>query len=594
MARPGIGLRPVPIRANAAVLRSVSPWRRFATVSDTQDRKDVLLEAGLALASELSLPVVLQRIVDLAAQVTDARYGALGVIGEGGDLVEFITTGLSAKQRTSIGALPRGRGVLGLLIRQPRPIRIANIAGHAKSVGFPAHHPPMHSFLGAPVQAMGKVFGNIYLTEKRGARTFSKEDEESVVILATQAGVAIANATLYEETRRRERWLDALRATTSDILAGVDADSLLTRIAERARDLAGADLATIATAGSNPDQLVVAAAVGAHAARVRGLLMPASKSISGDVMESGRLLVTDDASAHRAAYQPIVRLGRVGPAIFVPLRVGGRATGTLTVANMKGGRRFDQKTVQLVETFADQASVAMEYVRAQADVQRVGLMEDRERIARELHDGVIQSLFAVGMGLQGTALMTGSPEQAARIEGAVGELDKVIRDLRNYIFGLRPGILADRQLDQALRALGEEVDSQSPAKVVVEVDSELAASLSGRSHDIVQLAREALSNVVRHANAKSSTMRLVRLGREALLAIEDDGSGFDPRLDSQGNGLRNMGERAASLGGRLQITTKNGAGTSVRITFPVHQDSAVRPVRKGTTGRPALRGGMRR
>jgi two-component system, NarL family, sensor histidine kinase DevS len=563
-------------------------------VSHTQDRKDVLLEAGLALASELSLPVVLQRIVDLAAQVTDARYGALGVIGEGGDLVEFITTGVSAKQRTAIGALPHGRGILGLLIQQPRPIRIANIAAHAKSVGFPAHHPPMHSFLGAPVQAMGKVFGNIYLAEKRGAKTFSQEDEESVVILATQAGVAIANATLYEETRQRERWLVALRDITSEILAGSDADSLLAGIAERARDLASADSATILTTTSTPGQLVVAAAVGAHAAQVRGQAVPASKSISGEVMRSGQPLVTEDASTHGTAYQPIIRLGRVGPAIFVALRVGGRATGTLMVANLKGGRQFDPRTVRLVETFADQASVAIEYVRAQADVQRVGLMEERERIARELHDGVIQSLFAVGMGLQGTALVIGSPEQAARIDVAVGELDKVIRDLRNYIFGLRPGILADRQLDQALRALGEEVESQSSATIVVEVDSELAASLSGRSHEIVQLTREALSNVVRHANAKRSMVRLSRSGRSALLTIEDDGSGFDTRRDSDGNGLRNMRERASSLGGKLQITSENGRGTRLRFTFPVDQDSALRPVHKVTLRRPAPRRGVRR
>src|SRR5712692_9287962 len=173
-----------------------------------RDRKDLLLAAGLTLAAELSLPIVLQRIVDLAAQVTDARYGALGVIGDGGDLVEFITTGISARQRRAIGALPRGRGILGLLIQQPKPIRITNIAEHPKSVGFPANHPPMRSFLGAPVQAMGRVFGNIYLTDKRTASSFNKEDEESIVILATQAGVAIANATLYAETRQRERWLD--------------------------------------------------------------------------------------------------------------------------------------------------------------------------------------------------------------------------------------------------------------------------------------------------------------------------------------------------------------------------------------------------
>ncbi len=563
-------------------------------MAGSQDRKDVLLEAGLTLASELSLPVVLQRIVDLAAQITDARYGALGVIGEEGELEQFITTGVSAQQRKAIGALPRGRGVLGLLIQEPHPIRITNIADHPKSVGFPPHHPAMHSFLGAPVRAMGKVFGNIYLAEKRGETTFSREDEESLVILATQAGAAIANATLYAETLQRERWLDALRDITSEILAGSDAESQLAGIAEHARDLAGADSATILTAGSTPGQLVVAAAVGAHAAQVRGQSVPSANSLSGDVMQSGRPLVTEDASTHRGAFQPILRLGHVGPAIFVPLRVRGRATGTLMVANLKRGRRFDQRTVKLVETFADQASVAMEYAGAQAYVRRVGLMEERERIAKELHDGVIQALFAVGMGLQGTALMTGSAEQAVRIEGAVGELDKVIQDLRNYIFGLRPGILADRQLDQALRALGEEVQARSGPNVVVEVDPELAASLSGRSHEIVQLTREALSNVVRHAKATQASVHLGRRGRNALLAIDDDGSGFDPRRSTNGSGLRNMRERASSIGGVLRITSKNGRGTRLRITFPAPGDRAVRPAPKGTKGRAASRRSVRR
>ena len=534
-----------------------------------QDRKDVLLEAGLTLASELSLPIVLQRIVDLAAQVTDARYGALGVIGEGGDLVEFITTGLSAKQRRAIGPPPRGRGVLGLLIHEPRPIRIANIADHPKSVGFPAHHPPMRSFLGAPVQAMGKVFGNIYLAEKRSAPIFSKQDEESAVILATQAGVAIANATLYEQSLQRERWLDALREITGEILAGSDAESQLAGIAEHARDLAGADSATILTTSSTPGQLVVAAAVGAQAAEMRGQSVPAEKSISGEVMKSGQPLVTENASANRGAYQPILRLGRVGPAIFVPLRVRGRATGTLMVANLKGGRRFDRDTIRLVETFADQASVALEYIRAQADVRRVGLMDERERIAKELHDGVIQALFAVGMGLQGTALMTGSAGQAERIEGAVTELDKVIRDLRNYIFGLRPGILADRQLNQALVAIGEEVAAAAHIPVDVEVDSAVSAALSSRSHEIVQLTREALSNVTRHSRAKAAVVRLTRRGTSAILAIEDDGIGFDLKWTATGSGIRNMRERAAAIGGTLRVTSGNGKGTKLRITLPV-------------------------
>jgi signal transduction histidine kinase len=543
------------------------------TMTERRDRKDVLLEAGLALASELSLPIVLQRIVDLAAEVTDARYGALGVIA-GEELVEFITTGLSAKQRREIGALPRGRGVLGLLIKEPRPVRLTDIAGHPQSVGFPPNHPPMHSFLGAPVQAMGRVFGNIYLAEKRGAREFSKEDQESLVVLATQAGVAIANASLYEETRLRERWLDGLRAITNDILSGADAGSILVDIAERARELAQADAATISIAGSTPHQLVVTAAVGARASQLQGQLVPAVGSISGEVMRTGKPLVLDDASSDPRAHKPIIELGRHGPALFVPLRVRGRATGTLMVANLKGGRRFDKQTLLLVETFADQASVAIEYGRAQTDLRRLGLMEERERIAKDLHDGIIQSVFAVGMGLQGTALLAGSPETTARIESAVDELDRVIRDLRNYIFGLRPGILADRQLDEALRELGSEIEKRGSTRVEVEVDAELAATVSSRSHELVQLTREALSNVARHARATSSSVRLAREGATAVLEIEDDGVGFSVLSDSAGNGLRNMRERAAAMGGALQMTSSSGKGTRLRVTFPV---DGVRP-----------------
>ena len=533
-----------------------------------RDRKDVLLEAGLTLASELSLPIVLQRIVDLAAEVTDARYGALGVIGAGEELVDFITTGISAKQRRAIGDLPRGRGLLGLLIREPSIVRIRDIRSHAESVGFPPNHPPMHSFLGAPVRAMGTTYGNIYLADKRGAEEFSLEDEGSLRVLATQAGVAIANASLYQESMRRERWLEALREITGDILGGADASSLLTSIAEHARDLAGAASATITTPTSSPAQLEVSAAVGAYAEDVRGQSVPAAKSISGEVIQTGKPLNTDDASTHGRAYQPIIRMGHVGPAIFVPLRVRGKATGTLMVANLEGGRRFDEGTIRLVETFADQASVAIEYGRAQADLRRLGLMEERERIAKELHDGIIQSLFAVGMNLQSTALMSGSTETSSRVEGAVGELDRVIRDLRNYIFGLRPGILADRHLDQTLQELGAEIQKRSPTQVEVEVDAELAAGVSSNAHQIVQLTREALSNVARHAQAGRALVRLARKGNNAVLVIEDDGVGFDVRRDSAGNGLRNMRERAAAMGGTLRVTSKAGKGTRLSLTFP--------------------------
>ncbi|MEA2657187.1 MAG: hypothetical protein QOI23_2552, partial [Chloroflexota bacterium] len=365
------------------------------------------------------------------------------------------------------------------------------------------------------------------------------------------------------------RWLDALRQISGQILEGVDSDSLLTSIAEHARELAGADAASILTTTASPGSLEVVAAVGAHAPQVRNQSVPAKRSISGKVIETGKVLHTDDASTQAGAYQPIIRLGHVGPAIFMPLRVRGRATGTLMVANLKGGRLFDEATIRLVETFADQASVAIEFSRAQDDAKRVELMEDRERIARELHDGIIQSLFAVGMGLQGAALLAQSPDTAGRIDGAVDELDRVIRDLRNYIFGLRPGILADRQLDQALRELAEDLQKRSGSRVEIEVDAALAASLSSRSHQIVQLTREALSNVARHAAAAQSVVRLARDGKEAVLTIEDDGVGFDLEAGSAGNGLRNMRERAEAMGGTMRVTSAAKKGTRLRMTFPI-------------------------
>jgi len=536
---------------------------------DLRDRKDLLLEAGLTLASELSLPIVLQRIVDLAAQITDARYGALGVIGEGMTLIEFVTTGVTGRQRKAIGALPTGRGVLGLLIREPHAVRIRNIGEHSQSVGFPPNHPPMKSFLGAPVTAMGRVFGNIYLADKRSATEFSEDDEEALVILATQAGVAIANASLYEELRGREQWLGAVTDITNLVLAGGNERSLLESIADHARSLVGADAATIATLRGDGPELVIAAAVGARSGELGGQTVPGEDSISGHVLRTGESIQFEDVAADPRAYQPIVRLGHHGPALFVPLRVPGGIKGTLMVANLRGGRVFDEKDRGVMESFAAAASVAMDYDRSQGELRRLGLMEERERIAKELHDGIIQSLFAVGMSLQGTALMSGSAEVSGRIERAVEELDRVIRDLRNYIFGLRPGILADRQLDQALRALGDQLEARSREKVDVDVDSALAARLSPRSAEIVQLTREALSNVARHANATRVRVRLERNGANAVLSVEDDGIGFPADRPSTGNGMRNMKERAAAMGGTLDVTSEAGRGTALRITFPV-------------------------
>src|ERR1700730_15516898 len=538
-------------------------------MASTSDRKDLLLEAGLALSSELSLPVILQRIVDLAAQLTDARYGALGVLGSSGDLTDFITTGLSKRERDAIGPLPKGRGILGVLIHDAVPLRLERIGADSRSIGFPANHPPMTTFLGAPVKALGRVFGNIYLTEKRDGKQFTQEDEDDLIVLATQAGVAIANATLYEEANQRERWLDALRQTTVAIMADEPIEAVLTLICRLAREMAEADLATLVTSSDHPGRLVVAAAEGAYDQRLRGLELPLEGSISGEVIKTGRPIVRENATGDSRSFQPMVQLGQMGPSIFAPLIVRGRPFGTVAVSGLAGAPPFPQSAVLLVETFAEQASIALDLSRLRRDAERVAILEDRERIAKDLHDGIIQSLFAVGMGLQGTAATVQGTETETRLEGAVNEIDRVIRDLRNYIFGLRPGVLADRQLDQALRTLAREVSEQSDLKVIVDVDSVVAAELSPKATALLQLTREALSNVQRHADASECVLSLQRNRMHAVLSVRDNGRGFDPSAVQLGQGIANMRDRVKRLGGRVRVVTAPGKGTRLRVAIPL-------------------------
>jgi signal transduction histidine kinase len=516
------------------------------------ERYERLLETGLVLAGELSLPVALQRIVELAAELTGASYGALGVLGRDGRISEFVTTGVSAEERAAIGPIPAGRGILGVLIDDPRPLRLRDIAEDPRSVGFPANHPPMRSFLGVPVTARGRVYGNLYLTEKADGEDFDTDDERALVVLAAQAGVAIENAHLYEEAQDRAHRLEAIRAITTAILAGTDTGELLSQVVGHARRLVDADLATLALpAGS--DRLVIEAADGLLADELRGTTFPASGSVTGEVIRTGKAVALADAGADDRTAQPVVAAG-LGPALFIPLGVRGHILGSLTVANASGGPPLREAAVQLVETFAEQAAVALEHARLQGQLHRLAVLEDRERIAK---------------GLQGTALLAGSEELRARIQDAVEELDRVIRDLRNYIFGLRPGILADRQLDQALQGLVEEFGQRTGVVAIAEIDPAVAAELTGRAGDVVQLAREALSNVSRHAQAATCRVSLYRDQGGAILEVDDDGRGFDPATPTgTGQGLRNLRERAERLGGHTEISSTTGQGTRVRVTIP--------------------------
>ena len=533
------------------------------------ERQARLLEMGMTLAAELSLPVVLQRIVELAVELTGATYGALGVLGSERRIDEFITTGVSDATRAQIGHIPEGHGILGLLIDEAQPLRLKDLAAHPQSSGFPGHHPPMTSFLGAPVRARGRVFGNIYLTEKKGGDEFTQQDVDALLVLAAQAGIAVANARVYEESIHRQRSLEVVHDLTERILAGEALAGILGSVAASARELVGADVSMIVGQADpgNPSTVMVAEGHGAE--ELRGTVVPFGQSLSGEVMRTGHPIVVEDAGSHPDAYAPIVTSAEMGPTMFVPLRLRDRIFGTLSVANRRGGSLFSGEDLKLVQTFANQASVAIEQARSREAHERLALLDDRERIGRELHDGVIQSLFAVGMGLQGAALVASDPGVRERMERAVEEIDHTILDLRNYIFDLRPTILDDQELAQALKALADDFSTRSGVVTVLDIDAAVAADLAPLAADIVQLAREALSNVGRHAGASTCRLTLRRDGPAAVLEVDDDGAGFDTALTRSGHGLGNLRQRAEQIGSTGAISSTPGEGTTVTVRIPI-------------------------
>jgi signal transduction histidine kinase len=546
-------------------------------VNGHRDHRDLLFEAGLALSSERSLPAILQRIVELATQLTGARYGAIGVLGPNGGISQFIYTGITPEQHAAIGHLPVGKGVLGALIEDARPLRLRDLHIDPRSTGFPPNHPPMRSFLGAPVTARGRVFGNIYLTEKQDAAEFDADDERAMVILAAQAGVAVENARLNEELEARVQRLDALQAIGTAILRGDESGAVVALVAGHARALLHADLASIAVPSRDHQHLTVLAADGAEAESMIGEVFPLERSVSGDAMTSGRRVVLEDAAVDDRIAQPMVRSGAFGPALFVPLAARGEPFGTLLLARRRGTQPFEEGEVLLAEVFAGQATVVLEQARLQSEVHRLQTLEDRERIARELHDGTIQSLFTVGLGLQGTASLVGEPEAVQRLHAAVEELDRVIRDLRNYIFGLEPGVLAEQRLGSALEDIVEEFQHRTGVVAIAEIDPAAAAALAQDAAEVVQLVREALSNVSRHAGAATCRVSLNRDPDADVvqLEIDDDGRGFDPgSLKGTGRGLGNLRARTARLGGRAEIVSVPGEGTTVRVAIPVQAQPA--------------------
>jgi signal transduction histidine kinase len=556
-----------------ALLREI--LQRVEGVLDEQTRLRLLLDAVVTMAADLDLDGVLARIVAIAGELVHARYAALGVLssGRGDPLRTFVHHGLPADQVAKIGSLPRGHGLLGLIIDRPEPLRLHDIAEHAASYGFPDHHPPMRSFLGVPVRIRDRVFGNLYLTEKAGGGDFTVEDEAIVVALAAAAGVVVENARLYAESERRREWLAAAAEINALLSTGDPGAAALQTITDRAREVSGADIAWMIT-GADREDLSLEVVSGAEADRERMGALSLDHSLAGVVVETGVSVAVDDLAADSRALDIAAILGwpRLGPAVVVPLGSGDDVEGALALAwRPENAERYYSLDSRLAASFAEHAALALRIARARDDRQRLAVLEDRDRIGRDLHDVVIQRLFAVGLGLQGTARLTDQPELAERLDHAVDDLDATIKDIRRSIFALSasessPDIQAEvtRLVDRAAGTLKFRPTVRFEGPVRTLVDADLAP-------DLLAVLGEALSNASRHAEAMAVGV-VLHAGDEVVLTVADDGRGLDTAAPE--SGLRNMRERAQRRGGTLRIDSTPREGTTLTWSVPLSPSSA--------------------
>jgi signal transduction histidine kinase len=543
---------------------------RAQEVMNTQGRLRGLLAATQAISSDLSLPVLLRRIVESACDLVGAQYGALGVIGRGG-LQQFITVGVSQDVADTIGHRPQGRGLLGLLIAEPHALRLADLHEHPASVGFPVGHPPMRSFLGAPVRVRGKAYGNIYLAEKLDGAPFSSDDEELLVTLAAAAGVAIDNARLFEASQQRQRWLEAAAELSGRVLSGADAP--LDRIAEAARRVGDADLATVLVPiPGDPTSLRVAAAEGVGAVEIVGQQVPRSQSLAGLALSEGRDIVADEEEVRARTWLPEVMPH--GPALAVRLSAGGHARiGVLTLRRGENRDEFSATELEMAAAFAGYASLAVQLNESDRQSRRLLLLEDRERIARDLHDLVIQRLFAAGLSAQGLAMRSPDDETATRLGKLTDDLDETVRIIRGAIFELRPAsheasglrVQAIEVVRRVADALGFEPDLRFHGPVDSLTDAEVGA-------DLIAVLQEALSNVARHAHASRADVTISADSDQIRLAVADDGAGMGE--STRRSGLNNMRERADARGGSMAVGPgPQGTGTVLSWAVPTWQST---------------------
>jgi two-component system, NarL family, sensor histidine kinase DevS len=531
-----------------------------------------LVAANRMIIGDLNLPAVLHRIVSAACQLVGARYGALGVISPTGDsLQSFITVGLDEEESADIGDLPKGRGLLGALIDNPRPIRLACLGDDSRSAGFPVNHPPMSSFLGVPIAVRDEVFGNLYLTESTRGE-FSADDEEVALSLAATAGVAIENARLFEQAERRQRWLQASVEITTQLLSS-DGDEPLQLIAHEARDIAAADIVTVVLPLPHSAHLMVEVVAARQPTELAGYQFPPESTLSGQAITSGLPVMIDDAAHQTAVSMHLSTALEVGPVMAVPLSTSNGVRGALVVGRVVGGQPFDAEDLDMATTFANHAAVALELADARNNEQRILLLEDRDRIARDLHDHVIQRLFAAGLSLDGLMGSVGSPADK-RIGAVVDEIDETIRQIRTSIFELR-GNLGPTIGSVRTELLGviAEVRPLLPAEPQVSFVGPVDSVISDHvAEDLLAVLREALTNIARHADAESVQIKLSASTSQAELVIADNGVGLG--TTTRRSGLANLRQRAELRGGSMTIDSpadpmSEKPGTRLHWTVPL-------------------------
>lgn len=544
---------------------------RLDAARGTRDRVHSLLEAVLSVGRELELEQALHSIVEAAAVLVDAEYAALGVITpDGKALSAFRTVGVTEEQIAGIGPYPKGHGILGELIRHPEPLRLAKLSEHPASYGFPANHPPMNSFLGVPIRVRDQVFGNLYLTEKRGGAQFDDEDESVLSTLAVAAGVAIDNARLYEESRLRERWLRANAEITHNLISGDSRTEILALIAERAGEITGSALTAVALPMEDTGSLVVEIAVGLDAEAHQGLVLSMDRSLMGLAFAAAAPVTSADVGQDGRISLDPPRFGGLGPAVAVPIGTGEAGVrGVVLLVRDAGRQPFSAMETETLQTFAAQAAIAMELAERRRDAERIAVLQDRDRIARDLHDLAIQRLFATGMTLQSAGRFIEHPEAAERVARAVDDLDETIKIIRSTIFGLRSregtggdGLRARvvRIVGEAAPVLGFAPSVRMEGLVETRVPREIADHL-------IAVLSESLTNIARHAHAGRGDVSLTADSHQVRLTVRDNGVGIP--ADGRRSGLRNMAERAQQLGGELELSSPSDGGTTLVWWVPV-------------------------